>query len=186
MKHLAEIVWEYIKMIVMVAAIVLVVNHVVLINAKIPSESMEKTIMTGDRIFGFRLAYGINLDLFGMKISKKVKEPERFDIIIFKYPDDESQLFIKRLIALPGETVQIINGQVYINGSQTPLDDSFLPEVPLGSYGPYVVPEDSYFMLGDNRNCSKDSRFWKDPFVSFDQIVGKAVFRYYPNIKILK
>ena len=64
---------------------------------------MEKTIMTGDRIFGFRLAYGINLDLFGHEISKKVKDPERFDIVIFKYPDDESQLFIKRVIGLPGE-----------------------------------------------------------------------------------
>ena len=94
-------VWDYIKMIIIVVAIVLVINNVVLINAKIPSPSMEKTIMTGDRIFGFRLAYGINLDLFGHEISKKVKDPERFDIVIFKYPDDESQLFIKRVIG-PG------------------------------------------------------------------------------------
>ena len=83
-------VWDYIKMIIIVVAVVLVINNVVLINAKIPSPSMEKTIMTGDRIFGFRLAYGINLDLFGHEISKKVKDPERFDIVIFKYPDDES------------------------------------------------------------------------------------------------
>ena len=76
-------VWDYIKMIIIVVAIVLVINNVVLINAKIPSPSMEKTIMTGDRIFGFRLAYGINLDLFGHEISKKVKDPERFDIVIF-------------------------------------------------------------------------------------------------------
>ena len=75
-------VWDYIKMIIIVVAIVLVINNVVLINAKIPSPSMEKTIMTGDRIFGFRLAYGINLDLFGHEISKKVKDPERFDIVI--------------------------------------------------------------------------------------------------------
>lgn len=88
---------------------------------------MEKTIMTGDRIFGFRLAYGINLDLFGHEISKKTKDPERFDIVIFKYPDDESQLFIKRVIGLPGETVEIKDGKVYIDGSETPLDDSFIP-----------------------------------------------------------
>ena len=94
-------------MIVVVLIIVMFVNNVVLINAKIPSESMEKTIMTGDRIFGFRLAYGLNISLFGHEISKKVKDPERFDIIIFKYPDDEKQLFIKRLIGLPGEKVQI-------------------------------------------------------------------------------
>lgn len=76
-------------MIIIVVLIVTLINNVVLINAKIPSESMEKTVMTGDRLFGFRLAYGINIDLFGHEISKKIKDPERFDIIIFKYPDDE-------------------------------------------------------------------------------------------------
>lgn len=178
-------IWEYIKMIIIVVVVVTIVNNVVLINAKIPSQSMEETIMTGDRIFGFRLSYGINLDLFGKEISKKVKDPERFDIIIFKYPDDESQLFIKRLIGLPGETVEIKDGKVYINGSETPLDDSFVPETPLGSFGPYTVPEDCYFMLGDNRNNSKDSRFWDNTFVRFNQIVGKAIVRYYPSIKLL-
>ena len=94
-------IWDYIKMIIIVVVVVLVVNNVVLINAKIPSESMENTIMTGDRIFGFRMAYGLNFDLFGKHISHQTKDPERFDIIIFKFPDDESQLFIKRLIGLP-------------------------------------------------------------------------------------
>ena len=179
-------IWDYVKMIVIVVVIVLFVNNFVLINAKIPSESMENTIMTGDRVFGFRLAYGINADIFGNHISKKMKDPERFDIIIFKYPDDESQLFIKRLIGLPGETVEIRDGKVYINVAQEPLDDSFVPETPRGNYGPYVVPEDSYFMLGDNRENSRDSRFWDNTFVSFDQIVGKAVVRYFPSIKMLK
>ena len=68
-------------MIIIVVVIVTLVNSVVLINAKIPSESMEKTIMTGDRIFGFRLAYGLNLDFFGHEISKKIKDPERFDLL---------------------------------------------------------------------------------------------------------
>ena len=172
-------------MIIIVVLIVTLINNVVLINAKIPSESMEKTVMTGDRLFGFRLAYGINIDLFGHEISKKIKDPERFDIIIFKFPDDESQLFIKRLIGLPGETVEIRDGKVYINGSDEPLDDSFVPEVPTGNYGPYKVPENSYFMLGDNREYSRDSRLWKNTFVSFDEIVGKAVVRYYPSIKLL-
>ena len=112
---------------------------------------------------------------FGKHISHQTKDPERFDIIIFKFPDDESQLFIKRLIGLPGETVEIRDGKVYINGSDEPLDDSFVPEVPTGNYGPYTVPEDSYFMLGDNREYSRDSRFWKNTFVSFDEIVGKAI-----------
>ena len=104
-------VWDYVKMIIIVVAIVLVINNVVLINAKIPSPSMEKTIMTGDRIFGFRLAYGINLDLFGHEISKKVKDPERFDIVIFKEPDVESQLFFSRVIGRRGETVEIEDGK---------------------------------------------------------------------------
>ncbi|HJB28463.1 MAG TPA: signal peptidase I [Candidatus Blautia faecavium] len=179
-------IWDCVKMVIIVIVIVLIVNNVVLINAKIPSESMENTIMTGDRIFGFRLAYGLNINLFGNEISHKWKDPERFDIIIFKYPDDESQLFIKRLIGLPGETVEIRDGKVYIDGSETPLDDSFVPETPTGDYGPYVVPEDCYFMLGDNREHSRDSRFWDNTFVQFDQIVGKAVIRYFPSIKLLK
>lgn len=165
--------WEYIKMIIFVVAVVLVVNNFLLINARVPSESMENTIMTGDRFFGNRLAY-----LFD--------DPERFDIVVFKYPDDESQLFVKRVIGLPGETVEIKDGKVYINGSQTPLDDSFTPETPTGDYGSYVVPEGSYFMLGDNRNHSGDSRFWKQPYVEKEKIVGKAIFRYFPGIKILK
>ncbi|WP_373216890.1 signal peptidase I [Ruminococcus sp. 5_1_39BFAA] len=179
-------IWDYVKMIVIVVVVVLFLNNVVLINARIPSASMEKTIMTKDRIFGFRLSYGVNLNLFGNEISKKVKDPERFDIVIFKYPDDESQLFIKRVIGLPGETVEIVDGKVYIDGSETPLDDSFIPEPMYGSFGPYEVPEDCYFMLGDNRNNSKDSRYWKNTFVRFDQIVGKAIVRYYPSIKLLK
>jgi len=180
-------IWDYIKMIIVVVLIVAVVNNVVLINAKIPSESMEKTVMTGDRLFGYRLAYGINLDLFGKQIvSKKFKDPERFDIVIFKYPDDESQLYIKRLIGLPGETVEIKGGKVYIDGAETPLDDSFTPEMPRPEdLGPYVVPEDCYFMMGDNRNHSWDSRRWENTFVQFDQIVGKAIVRYYPSIKLL-
>ena len=165
---------DYVKVIIFAVVFVLIVNNFILINALVPSESMEKTIMTGDRIFGFRLAY-------------KFEEPERFDIVIFKYPDDPEQkeLYIKRVIGLPGETVNIVNGKVYINGEQTPLDDSFCPETPIGDFGPYTVPEDCYFMLGDNRNCSKDSRFWENTYVREDQIVGKAVLRYYPSIKLM-
>lgn len=170
---IAKELWEYVKMIIFVVVFVLVVNNFLIINAKIPSESMENTIMTGDRIFGNRLAY-----LLG--------DPERYDIVIFRYPDDESQLFIKRVIGLPGETVEIIDGKVYIDGSETPLDDSFTPETPTGNYGPYTVPEGCYFMLGDNRNNSRDSRFWQNPYVEEDKILGKAVLRYFPGIEFLE
>ena len=173
-------IWDYVKMIIIVVVVVLVVNNVVLINAKIPSESMENTIMTGDRIFGFRMAYGLNFDFFGKHISYKTKDPERFDIIIFKFPDDESQLFIKRLIGLPGETVEIRDGHIYIDGSSEPLEDVETKEYMVGNYGPYTVPEGCYFVMGDNRNDSKDSRYWINPYVSKDKILGKAVFRYWP------
>ena len=176
-----EVVMEYVKMIVFVVVAVFLIDGIVLINARIPSASMEKTIMTGDRIFGLRLSYGLNVEFFGKRLlTTKLRDPERFDIVIFHYPDDEKQLFIKRIIGLPGETVEIVDGKVYIDGSEEPLDDSFVNGEPLGSFGPYEVPEDSYFMLGDNRNNSKDSRFWENTFVRFDQIVGKALFRYWP------
>lgn len=164
---------EYLKAIVITVVIVLLINNFVLINALVPSESMEKTIMTGDRIFGFRLAYKFN-------------DPERFDIIIFRYPDDPSKLYIKRLIGLPGETVEIREGKVYIDGADTPLDDSFCPEEPAQlDFGPYEVPEDGYFMMGDNRNHSEDSRYWENTYVDRDQIIGKAIVRYFPSIKKL-
>ncbi|HIX30012.1 MAG TPA: signal peptidase I [Candidatus Blautia stercoravium] len=172
-KSLWKELWVYVKMILFVVIVVLVVDNFLLINAVIPSESMENTIMTGDRIFGNRLAY-----LF--------EDPERYDIVIFKYPDDESQRFIKRVIGLPGETVEIREGKVYINGSDTPLDDSFTPETPVGNFGPYTVPEGCYFMLGDNRNNSRDSRMWDNPYVKKEKILGKAVLRYFPGIELLK
>lgn len=168
-------VWEYIKVIIFAIVFVLIVNNFILINAQIPSESMEKTIMTGDRIFGFRLAY-------------KFEEPKRYDIVIFKYPDDPEQkeLYIKRVIGLPGDKVEIKGGKVYINDSQEPLDDSFCPETPWGGDDAvYNVPEGHYFMMGDNRNYSNDSRLWNNKYVAMDKIVGKALFRYYPSVKLL-
>lgn len=164
--------WEYIKLIVIVVVVMVGLQKFVLINAQIPSESMENNIMTGDRIFGNRLAY--------LKSN-----PERFDVVIFKFPDNENEYFIKRVIGLPGETVDIVDGKVYIDGSDTPLDDSFCKEEPLGvKDGHFEVPEESYFMLGDNRNVSRDSRFWNNPYVKKEKILGKAVVRYWPLTKI--
>lgn len=162
--------FEYVKMIAIVVVTVLIVNQFILINARIPSESMANTILAGDQIFGNRLAY-----LFD--------DPERYDIVIFKYPDDRSQYFIKRVIGLPDETVTIVDGDVYVTtaeGEEILVEDSFLPEDANGSYGPYDVPEGSYFMLGDNRNWSKDSRYWNNTYVPEDDILGKAVLRYWP------
>ena len=158
---------------VILGAVILafLIDTFVIVNAQIPSGSMENTIMTGDRVFGNRLAY-------------KFSDPKRFDIIIFKYPDDESQLFIKRIIGLPGETVEIHDGNIYINGSDSPLEDVDIKEPMEGSFGPYTVPEGCYFVMGDNRNNSRDSRYWENTFVSEDEILGKAVFRYWPLNKL--
>ena len=161
---------------VIIGAVILafLIDTCVIVNSQIPCGSMENTIMTGDRVFGNRLAY-------------KFSDPKRFDIIIFKYPDDESQLFIKRIIGLPGETVEIHDGNIYINGSDTPLEDVDIKEPMEGSFGPYTVPEGCYFVMGDNRNNSRDSRYWENTFVSEDEILGKAVLRYWPlnEIKLL-
>ena len=119
--------WDYAKIILVVFVIAFLLGHFVYINARVPSGSMEQTIMTGDRVFGNRLAY-------------KTKDPERFDIVIFKYPDDPSQLFVKRVIGLPGETVNIVDGKVYINDSEEPLDDSFCPKI---SEDMYSVSDDT-------------------------------------------
>ena len=171
-KSMGREIWEYVRLILVVVAAVILLTNFVVVNARIPSESMENTILAGDQIFGNRLAY-----TFG--------DPERFDIVIFKYPDDESQLYIKRIIGLPGETVTIIDGKVYIDGSDTPLDDSFCPETPDGKGdGVYQVPEDCYFMMGDNRNNSHDSRFWNHKYVARDKILGKALFRYWPLTRL--
>lgn len=178
-------VWEYVKMLILVALVVFVIDEVVLINARIPSGSMENTIMTKDRLFGFRMSYGINIDFFTKDlVTVKMRDPERMDIVIFRYPDNEKELFIKRIIGLPGERVEIRNGEIYIDGELHEECNEFIKEPMLGSFGPYEVPEDSYFMLGDNRNNSKDSRFWENTYVKFDQIVGKAIIRYWPINKI--
>ena len=147
--------------------IALCVNRFVLVNAEIPSGSMENTIMTGDRVFGNRLAY-----IFG--------EPKRFDIIIFRYPDDEKQLFIKRIIGLPGETVEIHDGQIFIDGSKTPLKDVTTKEFMQGSFGPYTVPDNCYFVMGDNRNHSNDSRDVTLGTVDTRYLLGKAEFICFP------
>ena len=163
----AKELFQWLIAILAAVAIALFVDNFLIVNAQIPSGSMENTIMTGDRVVGNRLSY-------------LTKGPERYDVIIFKYPDDESQLFIKRIIGLPGETVEIRDGHIYIDGSSEPLEDVETKEYMVGNYGPYTVPEGCYFVMGDNRNDSKDSRYWINPYVSKDKILGKAVFRYWP------
>jgi signal peptidase I len=159
-----------------IATAILLKNYVI-INANVPSGSMENTIMPGDDLLGFRLSY-----LFS--------EPERGDIVIFKFPDDESQNFIKRVIGLPGEKVVIDDGKIYINDSKTPLDESYLKEewVIGTGYYEFNVPLGCYLVMGDNRNDSNDARYWENTYVTKEEIIGKAEFIYYPfsHIKSLR
>ena len=160
--------------IVIALIISILLKTVIMANAVVPTGSMLNTIHEGDRIIASRLSYVIN-------------EPERYDIIIFDFPDDESTRFVKRVIGLPGETVRIEDGKVYVKSDDSEyvmLDDSFVTAcIAQGDYGPFVVPQDSYFVMGDNREDSWDSRFWKNKYVHKNKIVGKVKFRYYPSIE---
>ena len=166
-------IFSWIKIILLALVISFVLNHYIIVSAEVPTGSMENTIMIGDRIIASRLSYHFH-------------EPQRGDIIVFNFPDDESQKYLKRIIGLPGETVKIKDGKVYINDSKTPLKEDYLRETPVGDYGPYTVPKDSYFLMGDHRTDSFDSRFWEHTFATRDEIIGKAEFRYYPMPKLLK
>ncbi len=158
-------------MIVVALAIGLFLSKYVIANAQVPSSSMETTVMAGDRIFVNRLSY-----VFG--------EPQRGDIVTFIYPDDGETLYLKRVMGLPGETIQGKDGKIYIDGKA--LEKDFTQEISYDDFGPYTVPEDSYFMMGDNRNDSWDSRYWKHTFVEKEDIVGKAMVSYFPHPRLLK
>lgn len=150
-------------------AFVFVLKNYIIINANVPTGSMENTIMPGDNILGFRLAY-------------LQEEPERGDVIFFPFPDDETQKFVKRIIGLPGETVTIMDGKIYIDGATEPLEEPYLKEEWTKGTGPFVfeIPEDSYLCLGDNRNRSADAREWNNPYVAREKIIAKAIFTYFP------
>ena len=169
-----KVVKEIFSYVVIFAAAVIIafcVNKFVIINAHVPTSSMDPTISINDKLIGNRLAY-----LF--------KNPERGDIIIFKFPDDESQIFIKRVIGLPGETIQIVEGELFIDGEL--IEEDYIKDSMHGNYGPYEVPDNSYFVLGDNRNVSEDSRFWKNTYVRKNKILAKAWFRYSPKFKKIR
>lgn len=163
-------VFSWVKTILLAAILAGAVNSFLIVNAEVPTGSMENTIMAGDRILALRTSYWFD-------------EPERGDITVFRYPDDPTgnTLYVKRIIGLPGDTVQVEDGEVFVNGAV--LEEDYIAEITEGDFGPYTVPEGCYFMMGDNRNHSVDSRFWEDKFVEKDEILGKVVLRYYKGFK---
>lgn len=182
---------SWVRTFVITIGVALFIIFVVLINAIVPSGSMENTIMTGDRLIGFRFSYWFS-------------SPQRGDIILFKYPVDESKTYVKRVIGLPGETVTIKNSKIYINHSKKPLKESYLKEKWVIANDGYTfkVPKNCYFVMGDNRNNSEDSRFWaedalesgvadsvseakKYTYVKKSQIKGRAIFVYFRHPHLL-
>jgi len=167
---------SWLKTIIFAVVVSLFITNFVIVNASVPSGSMENMIMTGDRLVAFRLAYLFN-------------SPKRYDVVVFIYPDDpdQKQYYVKRVIGLPGETVRISDGKVYIDGSDKPLEDYFIKEPQAVEYDmEFTVPDGHYFMLGDHRNISYDSRYWTNKFVDGKKILGEVVFRYLPSFKLFR
>lgn len=157
---------EWLKPIIIAVIVAFIINNFILLNVTIPTGSMEPTLMVSDRLFANRLSY-----TFG--------KPDRGDIVVFNGTDEE-KLLVKRVIGLPGDVLAIHNGKVYINDE---LLNDYVDVVIAGNFGPYEVPEDHYFMMGDNRNNSKDSRYWTNTFVPLNHIEGRVFMKYLPKFE---
>jgi len=154
---------------------------------KIPTGSMRPTLLEGDRIVVVKFIYGPRIPLLRIRLPG-LRQPKRGEVIVFISPDDPKKVFIKRLVATGGETVEILNGKVLINGkvidNPPPFRSIFYYNK--GIYGKenkaIYVPEDCYFVLGDNSLFSRDSRYWG--FVPKRQIIGKAVLICWPSKRV--
>jgi signal peptidase I len=155
---------EIIESLAIAVLLAVVIRLFILEPFYIPSGSMEPNLQENDRIIVSKLNYHF-------------QEPERGDIVVFKYPRDPKRNFVKRLIASGGEKVTLKDSRLYINGEAVP--ENYLPRgLRFSDFGPVEVPEGHYLMLGDNRNNSDDSRVWG--FLSRELIIGKAVVIYWP------
>ena len=141
---------------------------------RVPTGSMLATIQLGDHVLTNKMAYDFRIPFTEMKLAR-TEEPKRGDIIVFRYPKDESVNFVKRVIGLPGETLKIENNKIYVNNEM--LNEAYLtPEMRNVIYDQEFevkIPADNYFVMGDNRSNSLDSRYWG--FVPRDNIKGKAM-----------
>ena len=175
---------EYLEPIVIAVVIALFLRTFIIQAFKIPSSSMEPTLLVGDHLLVNKFIYGIKIPLTDIKLFQ-FKRPKRGDIIVFIYPRDRSKDFIKRVIGTEGEKVEVIRNKIYINDKL--IDDrwghyheesnwmKYLQ--PIEKFGPVLVPKDSLFVLGDNRDNSQDSRFWG--FVNINAVRGEAFIIYF-------
>jgi signal peptidase I len=185
---------EYAEAILVAVVLTFIIRTFVMQAFRIPTGSMEDTLLVGDYLFVNKFLYGARVPFTDITLPE-VRDPARGDIIVFKFPADPSRDFIKRLVGAPGDTIQIRSKVVYVNGE--PVEEPYVklantrmrregmqqPNIyPPGAgnadyYGPVVVPPDHYFMMGDNRDNSDDSRFWG--FLPRELIKGKAIFIYF-------
>ncbi len=174
---------DYLQPILTAILIALFIRTFVVQAFKIPSGSMEPTLVVGDYILVNKFLYGMRVPFTGTKLLQFVK-PERGDVIVFIVPLDPSKDFIKRVIGMEGEKVQIIDKKIFINDQL--IKDPWGDFENIGSaefrravenFGPVVVPKNSLFVMGDNRNNSDDSRFWG--FLDANAVLGKAFILYF-------
>ncbi len=175
---------EYAESIAIAILLALVIRTYLVQAFKIPSGSMEDTLLIGDHLLVSKFMYGTKVP-FADKRILTVRDPRRGDVIVFEYPEDPSKDFIKRVIGVPGDVVEgkekkvFVNGTLYENPHEIHKEKEVIPKEmnPRDTFGPVTVPADSYFVMGDNRDRSYDSRFWK--FVRRDQIKGLAFIKYW-------
>jgi len=178
---------EYFEALVTAVILALFVRTWVVQAFKIPTGSMENNLLIGDHLLVNKLVSGPSLTSFERMILP-LREPKRGDVMVFKYPDEPERDFIKRVIGLPGETLELRSKKVYINGQ--PLDEPYVHFLEPASegqevtqfdvrerYGPVRIPDGQYFVMGDNRDNSQDSRYWG--FLPRHYIKGKALMIYW-------
>lgn len=183
---------EYTEAILIALLLALLIRTFIVQAFKIPSGSMKNTLLIGDHILVSKFSYGthipneipfINIKLFD-DIVLFSRVPKRGDIIVFKFPKDETRDFIKRVIGLPGDILEVRRQKVYINNK--PYEDTHArhtdspsdsPLVPRDDFGPILIPDDHVFVMGDNRENSQDSRYWG--YLNVKKIRGKAQIIYW-------
>jgi signal peptidase I len=187
MAHKKSVLREYFESIVIAVILALFVRTWAVQAFKIPTGSMENNLLVGDHLLVNKFVFApTSSGLEGMLLP--VREIKRGDVVVFKYPKEPERDFIKRVIGLPGETLELRNKKVYING--TPLDEPYVHFLDPADnaqevtsfdvrerYGPVQVPEDQYFVMGDNRDNSQDSRYWG--YLPRGYIKGKALMIYW-------
>ena len=178
---------EYIKAILLAFALALFIRIFIVQAFRIPSGSMENTLLVGDFLLANKFIYGARIPLIDIRLPAW-RSPDPGDIVIFQYPRDPSRDFIKRIVAGPGQKVEIKDKILYVDDKRAidPSKAKYIDSVILklrsvantrDNYGPKIVPEDCYFVMGDNRDSSEDSRYWG--FLKRDLIRGKAFVLYW-------